>query len=113
MNISSDGPNSQADGRRSQRVVLGIPIMVSDGSGAGSFAEETTTLVVNAHGALIALAATISEGQILHLTNLAHSAKQNCRVVWVAPQEEGKAHVGVEFTEPAPHFWHIAFPPQD
>ena len=50
------GPD--ASRRRSQRVILSLRVIVrtEDGPKDASFEEETHTLIVNAHGALIALA---------------------------------------------------------
>jgi hypothetical protein len=107
---SGSGPD--ASRRRSQRVILSVPITVSGGAGNAAFSEKTQTLVINAHGALITLAAKISQGQLVKIQSSSHPEKQECRVVYVGPPVEGKAQLGVEFTEPSPHFWHIAFPPE-
>jgi hypothetical protein len=34
-------------------------------------------------------------------------------VVDAGSKSDGKTEVGIEFLEPAPRFWHIAFPPED
>jgi hypothetical protein len=99
--------------RRSQRVILSIPITVSGETMQGPFSEKTQTLVINAHGALITLAARVSHGQKLGLKSSTHPETQACTVVFVGPTAEGRTQFGVEFTKPAPHFWQIAFPPQD
>jgi hypothetical protein len=101
--------------RRSQRVMLNVPISVrTQGTGpSNTFQEDTTTLVVNAHGALIALAGKVEKGQVLRLTNRATREEQNCRVVYSGPIADGKAQVGIEFLQPSPDFWRIAFPPED
>lgn len=104
--------SSDAKRRRSQRVILSVPITVSGEAAQGSFTEKTQTLVINAHGALITLAAKISQGQLLKLQTGSNPEKQSCRVVYVGPSVDGKTQLGVEFTEPAPNFWHIAFPPE-
>ena len=101
--------------RRSQRVILSVAVTVRSeaGSRQASFDEETRTLIVNAHGALIAIAGKVEKGQTLELTNRATREEQLCDVVHVGPVSGGKAQVGVEFKSPAPDFWHIAFPPED
>ena len=101
--------------RRSQRVILSMPVLVrtADGPKNDSFAEKTHTLVVNAHGALIALAGKVKRGQKLRLTNVSTQAEELCRVVHLGGATDGKIQVGVEFLNPAPDFWHIAFPPAD
>ncbi len=50
--------------RRSMRVLLSVPITVNGKTKTNEdFNEETRTLVVNAHGALISLAAKVVAGQ--------------------------------------------------
>ena len=79
----------------------------------GKFTEETKTLVVNAHGALINLAAKVVQGQQLELKSATAPEKQACKVVHVGPTMQGQTQVGIEFLKPAPHFWHVAFPPEN
>jgi hypothetical protein len=107
---SGTGPDVSR--RRSQRVILSVPIIISGDVGQGTFSEKTQTLVINAHGALITLAAKISQGQLLKIQSDSHPEKQDCRVVYVGPTMEDKTQLGIEFTKPSPHFWHIAFPPE-
>ena len=75
--------------------------------------ETTHTLIVNAHGALIVLALRVLPGQKLVLQNLNSGKEQSCRVMHIGERKSDKAEVGVEFLEPAPHFWNIDFPPVD
>jgi len=75
--------------------------------------EETQTLVVNAHGALITLAAKVTPGQTLILRNPVTGEEQECRVVHIGNRLAEKTEVGIEFMQPAPKFWRIAFPPED
>ena len=108
---STSGPDSNR--RRSQRVILNVPVTVSGESPSGKFSEQTKTMVVNAHGALIMLAAKVSQGQALELKSPSHPETQSCKVVYIGPTVQGQTQVGVEFTKPAPHFWHVAFPPEN
>ena len=105
----------ESNRRRSQRVVLALGITVSSaGEGRNAaFQEETQTLIVNAHGALILLAAKVEKGQLLHMNNHATRQEQACKVVFVGPVANGKTQIGIEFTSPSPEYWHIAFPPED
>lgn len=86
---------------------------MSGDAAKGKFTESTKTLVVNAHGALITLAAKVSQGQQLELTSVTNPEKQVCKVVYIGPSVQGQTQVGVEFTKAAPHFWHVAFPPEN
>lgn len=109
--IPQPGPEAK---RRSQRLLLHMPVVVQKRTANQPPAEEETrTLVVNAHGALIMLGMKVTFGQELFLRNPKSQEEKPCKVVYLGPVENGKAQVGIEFTEPAPHFWHIAFPPED
>lgn len=102
------------DGRRSQRVLLSLPVLVQ-GSDADSnfFQEASATVVVNAHGALLPLARQVQRGQKLKLTNRTTNEEQECIVAYLGIARGGKTEVGLEFTHPAPGFWRIDFPPAD
>ena len=108
---STAGPD--ANRRRSQRVILSVPVSVSGTGPKGKFTEETKTLVVNAHGALVTLAAKMTQGQQLELKSASNPEAQACKVVYIGPSVQGQTQVGVEFLKPAPHFWHVAFPPEN
>jgi hypothetical protein len=100
--------------RRSMRVLLSIPIEVAGKSANGEECkEDTRTLVVNAHGALIALAAAVAAGQSVNLTNRATRDSRECRIVYLGNANGGKVQMGIEFTEPSATFWHVDFPPDD
>jgi c-di-GMP-binding flagellar brake protein YcgR len=100
--------------RRSMRVLLSVPIQVTGKTKDNQkFEEETRTPVVNAHGALISLAAKLVTGQQVSVNNRATQKSMNCRVVYVGNPAAGKMQMGVEFVEPCPSFWQIDFPPDD
>jgi c-di-GMP-binding flagellar brake protein YcgR len=100
--------------RRSMRVLLSVPIHVTGKTKDNEkFEEETRTLVVNAHGALISLGAKVTAGQHISVSNRATKKSMECRVVYVGNPVTGKMQMGVEFVEPCPFFWQIDFPPDD
>lgn len=100
--------------RRSMRVLLSVPINVKGKTAANQdFDEETRTLVVNAHGALIALAARVAAAQEVTISNKATQTTRQCRIVYVGNEQAGKAQMGIEFVKPSPSFWQIDFPPDD
>ena len=100
--------------RRSQRLLLGLPVVVcGESPNQESFREEALTVAFNAHGALLVLYARVELGQKLLLMNPATWDDQEARVVYSAPSYGGLAHVGIEFTRPAPEFWPINDPPDD
>ena len=103
-----------ANRRRSQRVIMKIPVRVSGQAGATSFFEEDThTLAISAHGALIAVAGTVYRGQRFSLSNVQTNAALECIVVHVDRVPGEQIQVGVEFMLPNPTFWRVAFPPKD
>jgi hypothetical protein len=100
--------------RRSMRVLLSVPITVSGKNTSNQeFEEETRTLVVNAHGALISLAARVAAAQEVTLANKATQHTQKCKIVYVGAAQAGKAQMGIEFVKPSRTFWQIDFPPDD
>lgn len=100
--------------RRSMRVLLSVPIRVIGKTAENKeFAEDTRTLVVNAHGALISLSAKVVSGQTVAVANNATQQSLECRVVHIGSTQAGRAQLGVEFAKPSPKFWQIDFPPDD
>jgi hypothetical protein len=78
-----------------------------------SFEEETSTLAINAHGALILLQARITSGSKVHMQHNGTKQEQECLVVFLGPVRSGKAEIGLEFSSPCPTFWRVTFPPED
>ena len=107
---NSEDKNAQ---RRSQRVIIKVSVMVLAGADRKSVSEETRTVTVNAHGAMILLGLKVSIGQLLTLRNSRTGEEVACRVVYVSLHEAEKRQVGVDFMEPCPRFWRISFPPPD
>lgn len=96
------------------RVLLSVPIHVSGRDKQDQdFKEETRTLVVNAHGALISLAARVVPGQQITVSNKSTAKFLACRVVHLGNATAGKVQIGIEFVQPCGSFWQIDFPPDD
>src|SRR5690349_8275891 len=88
-------------------------IVLAEAADKKSIAEETRTVTVNAHGAIILLGLKVSIGQSLTLRNSRTGEEVVCRVVYVSPHESEKRQVGVDFMNPCPRFWRISFPSPD
>lgn len=100
--------------RRSERIELNVSVVVYRVLGDGpQFCENTQTLVVSAHGALVGLTQFVVPRQKIHVQNPTSGEHLECRVVSVKKAVTGPPHVAVEFTRPAPSFWRLAFPPDD
>jgi hypothetical protein len=103
-----------ANRRRSQRVLMAIPVRVSGQcSDALPFEEETYTRAISAHGALLLVSTPVYRGQRLTLSNIQTKAALECVVAHIDRRRSEHPQAGVEFTLPNPMFWHVAFPPKD
>jgi hypothetical protein len=100
--------------RRSQRVLMQVPVRIRGKNGQGvDFEEFTETLAINAHGALVLLTARLTSGAVIHMKHNKTEEEQECHVAFLGPVRGGKAEIGLEFTTPRPTFWRVAFPPED
>ena len=91
-----------------------VPVLVrgTDVQSRG-FEEETETLSISAHGALIMLGAKVAPGTKVIVKHQSTQEEQESEVVFVGTTRSGKAEVGLEFASPRPTFWRVAFPPED
>ncbi len=114
-NAPESGPWTADKGRRrSLRVMLSVTLIVRGKAPDGKeFSEETKSLVVNAHGALIQLRSEVKADQKVTMTHKGTQETQECRIVYVGAMQGGKAQVGIEFAKASPQFWQISFPPED
>jgi len=104
-----------ANRRRSQRVLMHIPVRISGQAAAGAsslFEEETHTLAISAHGALIIATSPVYRGQRFTLSNAQTKASLECVVVHIDRSSGSEIKVGVEFLLPNSRFWGVAFPPK-
>jgi hypothetical protein len=102
---------SQIEKRRSERVLMDVPVMVrGDSADRQPFREETFTVTVSAHGALLMMATKVALGQRVILMNLRRDEREG-RISYTGPSHAGLSQVAVEFAQPAPEFWYIGSPP--
>lgn len=99
--------------RRSERVLLDIPVLIRGQSSSRAFQEETFTVTVSAHGALLMLETEVSLGQRLVVVNPKNSDEREARVAYKGAVHAGLAQVAVEFAKPAPEFWQMDSPPEN
>lgn len=114
MSAPTSGSSDPLKQRRSERVMLRVPVTVRVKTLNRESLEETTeTMVVNAHGGLFKLETELRSGQSITLVNAQTKMEQRGRVVHVEPLPGGPNTVAFEFDGPAPQFWPIVFPPAD
>lgn len=110
--MSSHATSPESARRRSERLLLQIPVLVyGKNAQEEPFRERTHTLVINAHGALLTMSTPVALRQVVGLENVCTGAERDSAVVFIGPRKDGYAHVGVEFLVPDATFWNIEFPP--
>ncbi len=104
--VSGGRRRQEPDRRRSERMVLRLPVLVfGDANSKEPFFEGTAMLEVSAHGGLLSLTTTVKTGQGLWLANKHSRKEQKCHVVRVGPQHPKMNDVAVEFAQPVYDFW--------
>jgi hypothetical protein len=119
-NINKPGTNKTAgtmeerNRRRSERVVLRVPLQLSAKMPDGKrISIEVYSLVVNAHGGLLDVGMGMLRGQQVILTNPKNEKVASGKIVRAEESGEGRFAVAFEFEFPAPSFWPVSFPPAD
>src|ERR1700729_3339905 len=98
--------------RRSKRVVMSVPVVVSGIGEDNSFEETTQTLVVNEHGCSIEMKTPLVKGQQMRILNAKTKEEVTCTVAFLGDTSPaGKTEIGLEFKELSARFWQIVFPP--
>ena len=103
----------EVDRRRSERLLITVPIRVEGMDREGQkFTEETQTLVVNRHGARIYLKRMVAAGAVLVITTMVGRRSAKFRVVGpTQPPTGGGGEWGIECEESNCDVWGIGFPP--
>lgn len=101
------------DKRRSERVMLTIPLHVQGEDAKGdTFVEEARTVTLNRHGARIRLTRRLKSGQTVRVQNILSRRETFFRVVGpVTPQTEKGGEWGIELLDGKENIWGIGFPP--
>ena len=91
--------------RRSPRFLLRVPVVVRGESiDKKSFSEETVTVDVSAHGAVVCLATKVALGQMLTMVNLQNWNEEIVRIARIMSRCGTPTQIGVEFSKQAPEF---------
>ena len=100
--------------RRSQRVYLRTAVAIyGQGPTGNLYQEDTHTVIVNSHGALVLIAADVKLDEKLLVVCQQTLQESECSVVWIGELKESKREVGIGFLAPNPRFWGLTFPPDD
>lgn len=104
-------PRSDA-GRRTERVMLEIPIrVISFGGSIGDFTEDSHTIFVNHSGGLIHLKHIVTPEDVVRIINLENLREADFRVAMAARNQAGElTGWGVECLDKGRSLWDIDFP---
>jgi hypothetical protein len=113
--ISETKDSTVAPGqRRSRRVILDVPLAIrGEAEDQRPFQEETFTITVSAHGALVVLEKKVRLGQKVVLMNPKNWDEREGTITFLGLCYAGLWKVGIQFTQPSPEFWLISSPPSD
>jgi hypothetical protein len=104
---------SGSDSRRSTRLSLEIPVVVTSLDPASNFREECKTVVVNVHGCGVIVHERLESEAPIMVELLSSGARKKARVVAAVPTVKGACWLlGVAFDSPE-NFWQVEKPPAD
>lgn len=99
--------------RRSQRVIIRVPVTLLINQGSQTMKIAAHTVAVNIHGAMVLCPRTLDTETTLEIVNGRTNEKIISRVTR-APRDSAEGFlIPVEFTTPSPNFWQISFPPEN
>jgi hypothetical protein len=101
------------DRRRSQRVVIRLPVTVKVTVAGQPITFSAHTVAVNAQGAMLAAPQTLPVDTQLDITNERTREHAAAKVTRTPPESREGFLIPVEFIAAAPGFWQISFPPKD
>lgn len=100
-----------ANRRKSQRVVVNLPVRVIAKNSAGTeISEDTTTVSVSPHGALLELEMKVRKGQKVVLQNPDTGDALECSIDYLGGSHDGRREIGVSFLLHNRTLWQISFP---
>jgi hypothetical protein len=105
---------SKNDPRRSTRLSLRIPVMVTHLDPTSDFREQCETVVINAHGCGVIVHKKLEHETPVLVELVSTGASKKAHVVAAVPTLEATAWLlGLEFDSPEKNFWKIEHPPAD
>jgi PilZ domain len=101
------------DARRSDRVPVELPVVVTGTDAMGSaFLEQGNTVMVGRHGAKILLLRKLVPDQEINIRCLKTALESDARIVGQIGSEGDKHYYGVELLDVGASLWGIDFPEQ-
>jgi hypothetical protein len=101
------------DRRRSQRVIIHVPVTLVFTENGQSVRVSANTVAVNIHGAMVVSPRAIEADLAVEMVNERTQEKVASRVTRTPRESSEGFLVPIEFTAPTPNFWQISFPPSN
>ncbi len=99
--------------RRSQRVIIRVPLTLVWAENGHAQRVEAHTVAVNIHGAMVACSRSVDANTNLEIVNSRTGEKVQSRVTRTPRESSEGFLIPLEFTAASPHFWQISFPPSN
>jgi hypothetical protein len=97
--------------RRSQRVIIRVPVTLLATENGQPMKIAAYTVAVNIHGAMLVCPRSLDADTNLEVVNGRTDEKIGSRVTRASRESSEGYLIPVEFTSPSPNFWQISFPP--
>ena len=99
------------DRRRSQRVIIRVPVTLLVTENGKEVKIAAHTVAVNVHGAMVVCPRSLDADTTFEVVNERTNDQAVSRVTR-SPRESSEGFlIPLEFTSPSPNFWQITFPP--
>jgi hypothetical protein len=99
------------DRRRSQRVIIRVPVTLQLTKNGKVFMVSAYTIAVNIHGAMIICPDSVDSETKVEIINDRTRERASARVTRTPRQSAEGYLIPLEFDKPFPMFWQISFPP--
>ena len=99
------------DRRRSQRVIIRVPVTLQLTKNGKVFMVSAYTIAVNIHGAMIICPDSVDSETKVEIINDRTREHASARVTRTPRQSAEGYLIPLEFDKPFPMFWQISFPP--
>jgi hypothetical protein len=119
VTLTKEQPNRESgllpgeERRRSQRVIIRVPVTLLVTQNGQPLKISAHTIAVNIHGAMVVCPRTLDADTTLEVVNGRTDEKIGSRVTRASRESPEGYLIPVEFTSPSPNFWQISFPPSN
>jgi hypothetical protein len=99
--------------RRSQRVIIRVPVMLELTKLGQVVKIPAHTVAVNVHGAMVLCTRSLDSGAEVVILNERTNQRASARVTRTPRDSAEGFLIPLEFSKPFPMFWQISFPPSN